>query len=294
MRRLVLTLLIFASGALVGAWYNGRSHVEIAVPSSLSPELLAKFQELTAADLEEYYRLKTAEDKYLKADEILGKVMAIFLADLGLHASQNAISASRSPPPSLHPLPPPEPRAIPLPAPKMVSLSERNRALFRTEQQLENSRDVYDESPLLRRLKLDDFNEQLRAATRFTNPRGILSSIVGQFAGQAAVTTSGRRHNWDVTLEFQGTYGGGKGNGSSRVRMREGGKEFSDFSLRGDFPGVRQLNGDPMAILVQANSNTYFQLYYVHDLDQLTGNVYQTGTGAPDFSYVGVISLRRN
>lgn len=89
MRRLLLTLLIFAAGALAGSWYNSRSHLEIAVPSSLNPELLAKFQELTAADLEEYYRLKTAEDKYKKADEILGKVMAIFLADLGLHASQN-------------------------------------------------------------------------------------------------------------------------------------------------------------------------------------------------------------
>lgn len=50
------------------------------IKSQLSQDLIA----LTKADFDEYQNLKTLEERYKKADEILGKIMTIFLAELGV------------------------------------------------------------------------------------------------------------------------------------------------------------------------------------------------------------------
>ena len=47
------------------------------------------FSEISSVDIEEYLRLKTMEEKYQKAEEILGKILLIFFADLDIHLTQS-------------------------------------------------------------------------------------------------------------------------------------------------------------------------------------------------------------
>src|SRR5688500_10675646 len=59
---------------------------ELADPEKLN-ELKGKFRELSENDIADYIRLKDMRAKYEKADEIFGKILSIFLLDLGLRIS---------------------------------------------------------------------------------------------------------------------------------------------------------------------------------------------------------------
>ena len=81
---LVLTLV---GGYTLGAKF-GSSHESINPNDSQSNELfqslIEKFQELTSKEIQEYLVLKKEEDRFKKADEILEKIIKIFLSDLRL------------------------------------------------------------------------------------------------------------------------------------------------------------------------------------------------------------------
>ncbi|MEQ1875923.1 MAG: hypothetical protein ABL958_04700, partial [Bdellovibrionia bacterium] len=49
--------------------------------------LKSKFQSISEKDIDEYIKLKDMKTKYEKADEIFGKILSIFLLDLGMRVS---------------------------------------------------------------------------------------------------------------------------------------------------------------------------------------------------------------
>jgi hypothetical protein len=55
--------------------------------------LRAKLASLTDGELEDYQRLRTLREKYEKADELLGKVLLVLIADLGLKVSDSHLTA---------------------------------------------------------------------------------------------------------------------------------------------------------------------------------------------------------
>ncbi len=63
--------------------------------------------ELNEVDIEEFLRLKSQEEKYKKADEILGKAILIFLEDLRLRVSDKALMFAKkaTAKPELEPIP---------------------------------------------------------------------------------------------------------------------------------------------------------------------------------------------
>lgn len=50
-----------------------------------------EFSELSNDELKDYLNLKDQKMKYDKANEILAKIMQIFIADLGLHSAENQV-----------------------------------------------------------------------------------------------------------------------------------------------------------------------------------------------------------
>ncbi len=65
--------------------------------------LKQKFASISEADLREYLKITKAEEKLRKADEMLSKMMQIFVADLGYKISQSELDQlGKAPPPSAH------------------------------------------------------------------------------------------------------------------------------------------------------------------------------------------------
>ncbi|MCO4795306.1 MAG: hypothetical protein KC493_16425 [Bacteriovoracaceae bacterium] len=65
------------------------AEVELKKLKEIERKYQEKMKKMTSIDIEDYVSLKNQKEKYLKADELLGKVMLIFLADLGLHLNKN-------------------------------------------------------------------------------------------------------------------------------------------------------------------------------------------------------------
>ncbi len=92
--------LILAAGAAVGFVAKSLLTPLPSPPSSADQErflaLRAKIASLADGDVEDYLRLKGQEAKYSQADELLGKALAILLADLGLKVSPKQASLIRA------------------------------------------------------------------------------------------------------------------------------------------------------------------------------------------------------
>lgn len=88
----VIALVLVTVGLLTATYKAGQS----SISQDSQGELRAKQEliELTQKDFEEYQNLKSLEDRYKKADEILGKIMTVFLADLGLRLGYKPVSAA--------------------------------------------------------------------------------------------------------------------------------------------------------------------------------------------------------
>ena len=76
-------VLLLAVG--FASYKAGQRSAPAAITSEqIEEKIKTDLIELTKKDFEEYQNLKTLEDRYKKADEILGKIVTVFLADLGM------------------------------------------------------------------------------------------------------------------------------------------------------------------------------------------------------------------
>jgi hypothetical protein len=73
--------------------------------------LKRQIEQIHAVDFEEYMQLKEQKEKYLKADEILGKIFLVFLAEAGLKLTQKEIKHLKQ-------------KGVTIPEPPPVSLSD--------------------------------------------------------------------------------------------------------------------------------------------------------------------------
>jgi hypothetical protein len=91
----ILPFLILPTiGLLIGLFMatpdNSQNENNLVLQEDSQKFYLAKtkLEKFTESQMNEYHALLDQQEKYKKADEILSKVMLIFLADLGLHLSQ--------------------------------------------------------------------------------------------------------------------------------------------------------------------------------------------------------------
>ena len=109
------TLLIIVVGFLIGFFAGFRWN------DSYYANLKQKLTQLTETEMDEYLSLKSQEAKFRKADEILGKAIMIFLADLGLRLSDDKVAFAKN---AINRLPVVEPKESPkLPQPLPVESS---------------------------------------------------------------------------------------------------------------------------------------------------------------------------
>jgi hypothetical protein len=291
-------ILFFAMGLYMGSFHLRPAPIA-ATPAP--PSGLEKLQSLAEVDFEDYYRLKTMEEKYVKADEILGKIMVIFLADLGLRVSREAQEASQIKAAPLERNPEPvSPKARELPAPTSgipTPDAEKQdlRRLARMEEKLLEVRDERAVEGFLRRVKFDDLEATLKSSSGFANRSGVLSALNGSFEGRARVRYAGKSEGWDMHLDVAATMSKAELSGSVKTRLLKEGKVFSNSHSNGDKIDVfREFVGSSSALLVKASPQIYLQLYYLKEIDQLAANIYRRASEAEGFEHIGSASLKRS
>jgi hypothetical protein len=115
MKQILIALIFLFAGLLTGYFFQsdktGTTSVEsdqvqiskveyskLKESSQKAAELNQKVQSLSKINLEEYVGLKDQREKYLKADELFGKVILLFLADLSFHMNKSVQDWANQPP----------------------------------------------------------------------------------------------------------------------------------------------------------------------------------------------------
>ncbi len=100
-------LIFFAVGLAVGVLLRGQF---VATPQQVIHEgtvevaqLKQKLESLTSRELEEYRELKGLRARYERADELLGKMILVLIADLGLRVSDKSTQAAKDSARGVHP-----------------------------------------------------------------------------------------------------------------------------------------------------------------------------------------------
>lgn len=309
---LLFVALAFAAGFWARGFWGLSSKSEGEIPVLTEASDHGELQKLVDVDVAEYYRLKDAEAKYQKADELLAKMVLIFLSDLGVRVHpETAASAKKALANPIETGTPDGPSGAvvsnqppPAPTPTKNAGSSSSDARSATpspvatsaavEKSLSEVRNEADISDFLNKTKYSSPDTLDKLSASFTNQHGNMNSFVGSFAGAALVTVSdsGATENWWVETTLRGRMRDGAPQGKQTVKISKNGKIFSNSSDSGELDSLRELPGSN-AMIIAASPNIYFQLYHLTATDQVIGHLYRRDSRSKPLKHIGTMTLSR-
>jgi len=289
----ILVLLVVAGVSYNFGHKAGLREIDIDQGENKAKEELV---ELTRRDFEEYQKLKTLEERYQKADEILGKVVTLFLADLGLRLGYKPIPSSDlgtscSPAPAA-PCPPSSAPAVVTAPPSVSPPRKQTPRWMNEERRLLNETSEADARRDLKKMQIPD----LFAAIQTAQPVGMqdAQAINGRFSGE--ILFSDRKdHKSDWLIEWEVNLRPGAtplGSTSIVLTNKADGKVIS--RTRGDRPGkdFMKIPGSRGLIVNVYGDDGYIQIYPFEDGNTWLGNYYEK-VKLGSYKMSGQVSLHR-
>ena len=293
------TVIAFILGLGIGNFTSSRKTHNTSDSNQYgTKQAQEKLQMLTDQQVTEYYQLKSDSEKIKAADEILAKMMTIFLHDLGIRISRNVLDQSVA---SLerHALDPAIPTAQP--GTKTTSkegdpaVAEFSTTSWKRAERLRHEiKNELEAAEFLDKVKIENFDKALKDTKPFLNRTGTLQNVQGQFQGRALIKRNEKYRNWDVEVFLDGNLDKGSLQGNAKVRIAENGKVFSNSSDNGKLKSFREFNSGSDAILVRASPSIYFQMYFLKDNNTLVGNIYEQDSDSESYNHIGTLDLKRN
>jgi hypothetical protein len=306
MKWILTSALIFLS---LGYWLGSRKQesksaqvVLAEPPPSQVDSIKEKFQSLTDLEIQEYYLLKNEQEKYRKADEILGKIVLLLLQDLGVRVSESTQKAAQE-----------QSNKITNQSFNQVGLNQE--ASYKTETSVASKPLPQASSPLnpwvqnekklsevssptevaeyLNQVKIENFEDSLKQSKSFTNTNQSLSELTGRYKGAAQVVNRGKNTVWEIEMTLEANMRGPTLRGLSHILISENGKTFSNSKDSGEVMNFREFSGGSQATLIRASPSINFQSYYIKSREAVIGNVYQLNKTTIQYEYIGTFELRR-
>ncbi|MGE0616174.1 MAG: hypothetical protein AB7P04_11085 [Bacteriovoracia bacterium] len=300
-----LAFVVLLAGA-AGFYLGGRQlPPPPAEPASQADGLREKIREISDHEIDRLGQIQNLEERARKAEEILGKMMLILLADLGLRANpgqqqwmQNlsqgaAPAAPTSSTPTARPTtplasPPAPTAALPNPSLSPAVPPPLDATWLKSEAGLAHVETAQDAEGFLHRVRIRDFANQLSQSTMAADrdPR-----IGGCWEGDAQLPR-GPEREWHVKVDLFLNAQGTNSTGNSVVELFRNGRSFSRASINGRLKNLRRLPGSTTSLVLEASNRIYFQLYYLAEQDYFIGNVYRK-SDVSQYDYYGVLTLFR-
>lgn len=300
----MIVVSMAVGGLITWAVLKSDSVALQSTPANLDA-IKAKFQQIHDEDFQDYLRLKEHRAKYEKANEILGKIMVLFLAELGLKMNSGDIekiqeklqiaNAEEFLPTSSSPTQ--ECRAGDSGS-RLGQHSQQNQAGTNTNNSLwkENEKSLRDpKSPkeiddFLKKVEIEDFFSEIRSA-KSVGPQ-VLEKFVGVYEGTLTFKDP-EREPFEVFVELDAEAKEGKNTGDYKVVLYRNGEPMSQSTGNGDVEFLKQVAGADKAIFLQIGGRSgYFQLYFVNGNKGLIGNYYAEKELA-NFVIQGQVSMTR-
>ena len=294
---LISTLIAFALG-FISSQFVSRSAQTTEVKDSSAEqctELSAAKSDLISISQNEYLeytQIKDMKQKYEKADEILGKVMLLFLADIGFRLQKNTVE---------------DPIAVSVSA-TVQTTSMNTPALPETYNSSQNDSDLMSKSAAIKKMKSEKqiigaLDQSIIDNPKIENAKGnVLSQnqirrFEGRYNGTIKFSDRKRenlRENLNVTWDLNIDYSKSELSGSFHLNI-EGPSKNSKSNDSGYIDRIVSLSGDQEGFLVSAcGDECYMQLYYNSSADQFYGNYYELLKGSKSkFQRLGIVELRK-
>jgi hypothetical protein len=274
---LIPSLLALVAGLAIG-YFSGNK--ESSLDSARVTE--RSLRALSEADYQEYLALKDSPEKLRKADELLGKVMQLVLADIGI------ASGKRS--------------AVPLAADAAPTLPGTVKAAAKTdvivpprkwldvEQKVVNGNSETEVLEALKGVELADIFHELRSSQSLSNDQ--LRQINGKYTGE--ITFYDGSEPWHVEWVVTADFKNGLLSGKQDIKLSKSGTVFSHSSNDGTLKDFTAASGASKALFVKTNGDAgYMQLWEANALQRLAG-VYILKENLDQFKAIGTVNLQRS
>ena len=262
-------------------------------PSAACAELentQREMRQIGETEYQQYLALKDSPEKMQKANELLGKIMVLFLADIGtrLKAAEQTL---KSPAPYVEtpsaPAPTPIESAAKTPpqkpspeAPTWKNAGTAIGAARREDEALE----------AMKKAEIDNLVQAIKSSTEPSQAQ--IASLNGVFSGE--ITFGEGREPWHMEFRLAAANRGEGVKGRHSLILSKGGKVFSNSSGRGDLDQYAAESAEEgSAIFIKAGGDLgYFQLYPVANLRAIVGIFYEK-KGIDEFKPTGQVKLQR-
>ena len=252
---------------------------------------------VSAEEIRQYLRIQNAEEKLKKADELLSKMIQIYVADLGLHLSPQEINQLQKPftknfsianpkasPPSSEP-------QINLPAADEMKPKNLNPQMRQFRVEILGAKDSTEAEQLIESLSSEKISSRVQSSGELQPDQ--VKALNGHFKGQIVLLESASSHNdgpYSVDLDFQGEFRRSEVLGSGTLILKDAhGKQFSKGGYKGNLG--KNFSSSNESILIEIGGS-YLELIYFPQMDQFFGNYYNVSKGL--YQLVGRVHLQRN
>ncbi len=226
---IIISAITALGGYLLGKSSPAQTQITATETNTLQDNSIkSSIYQMTKADMEEYSKLKNQKEKYNKANDILQKILKIFLLDLGLRISDSnydLLKQSFDEPSS----PPVDSTVIA----KLDSNSSDSEILAAVKKNLkeqvgstdwvnkENKASEVasdeDAKSFLKSVEIKDFFKSLKSLKPINKTQA--NVITGSFWGKANVYVKNQNVVWDVEMDIIDTSQDGQLTADTKIKM---------------------------------------------------------------------------
>lgn len=285
---LAFTVGLFSSRFILPA-ANKKDAKDLSVNCENLTDAKSSLISISQNEYLEYTKIKDLKQKYEKADELLGKVMILFLADVGFRLQKPGMVEPGVETPSATTIKPEVinhvvEMPIVAPAPTVDSgLRGKSSAIktLTTEKQID---EVLDKSII--------------ANPKAENAKGMVINsqqariLDGRYAGSIKFLDS-KRESLSVIWDLAPDYSKSELSVTFTLSIH-GTSTNSDSNGSGSIDKIVNLADDKGGYLVSSCGGAcYLQLYYNSAGDRFFGNYYEEGKKSSSFTRVGIVELKK-
>lgn len=254
-------------------------------------QMKSDLKSISENEYQDYLKLKDAEEKYKKADEILGKIMILFLADLSLHVKNKSTEASADVAQDSINL---KDEAQPKNEIKARSAQETQNPqptapnIKNLESKLLSAQTESEALKILKELEIKDIEKELKTAKTMSEKQ--LNMVKGKYVG--VVNFDNQKEPWRIEWELSGEIVDGKVEGKQLIILSNSQKVFSRSRGNGNIKDFAAFAGDSTAILINSyGDDGYIQLYPYAHTGKMFGNYYLKEENT--FKKIGIVLLEK-
>ncbi len=294
MKPLSITILViagFAAGLLFGQSGTREKTNEpkepIACPAKPETNGCADMEKLKSElkgispdEIRQYLKTQDADQKLRKADEILGKIMQLLVAQVGYRLQNEDLQQFGKIPEKVETQPPAAPKEVPAAKPAPTT-AEFRRPILRV-----NNVQTEEQARIALRSLGTDVSARLQQAGKLTPQQ--VQDLNGSFEGTVVLDRDQKVNRVQMTFNAELAQNSLRGDWNLEM-FDENQKSRGRTHGKGDLS--RDVTGDANEIFIEFNRNYYFQLVYFPRLDQWIGNYLDADRGV--YRKIGSAILRR-